>query len=244
MKRLAILFALLFAAAAPAQDLPLKIGGAGVKDVEIDRQIIVKVKVKQADKLPITIEAEDGAAAYLWTIPEGVTFEADVFDNVAKITAAPPGWLDVSVRYRMALVKDGKIVYDVRKAKASVLIGPDVPKPPDPKPPIPGGAFRVMIVYETSAALPSGQQAIITGKAIRDYLAAKTVPTPDGGKRGWYIADKDADFSQESKTWRDMLARPRTQIPWIIITTATASYEGPLPPDVASTLQLLTKFGG
>lgn len=117
--------------------------------------------------------------------------------------------------------------------------------PPIPTPvPVVGEGLRVMIVYESNQALPSAQQAVLGSKTIRDYLNAKTVPTADGLKRGWYIADKDTDFTKESKYWQDALARPRASIPWIIINNNKTSFEGPLPQNVDDTITLLKKYGG
>lgn len=127
--------------------------------------------------------------------------------------------------------------------------GPNPPIPPGPTPgpvPIPGPGFRVLIVYETAdlGKMPVKQETVLYAKAIRDYLNAKATPTADGGKRGWYIVDQNVDFSNESKTWQDALKRPRTQVPWIIVSNGTSGFEGPLPADVTATLELLKKYGG
>lgn|SRR3990167_2973428 len=122
-------------------------------------------------------------------------------------------------------------------------IPPKPPDPPQPPAPIPLAGFRVMVIYESEAALPSKQQAILTGKEVRDYLNSKCIPTPDGAKRGWYITDKDADFSGESKTWQDAVKRPRTTLPWVIVSNGVAGFEGPLPEDVSAMMALLRKYG-
>ncbi len=118
------------------------------------------------------------------------------------------------------------------------------PIPPGPTPPIPVAGFKAMIVYESAdlAKLPPKQLDILYAKSIRDYLAAKGVPTTDGAKRAWYIVDKDVDFSGESKVWQNALARPRTTLPWIILSTDTSGYEGPLPGTVEETLALMKKY--
>jgi hypothetical protein len=118
------------------------------------------------------------------------------------------------------------------------------PVPPLPPSPMPAAGFRVLIVYDSSVALPSAQQAIITGKVMRDYLTSKTVPTPDGEKRGFYIVDKSIDFAGESKIWQDAMARPRTSCPWVVISNGVTGFEGPLPADVSAMMTLLQKYGG
>ncbi len=126
---------------------------------------------------------------------------------------------------------------------------PPGPNPPGPTPgpaPLPGPGFKAMIILETSdlSKLPSKQVSVVTAKAVRDYLNAKTTPTTDGGKRGWYIVDQNISMEGESKVWQDALKRPRTQLPWIILSDGVSGYEGALPEDVNATMTLLKRFGG
>ncbi len=165
--------------------------------------------------------------------------------RTAVVTAREPG------RYRVwAVTALGGVPSEI--AECVVVVGtPGPPPPPGPGPgptptPIPGVGFKAMIIYETAdlGKMPSKQLSIIEAKAVRDYLNAKTVPTTDGGKRGWYITDQNADFSGESKVWQNAIKRPRTQVPWIVIGDGKNGFEGPLPADVPATLELLKKFGG
>lgn len=117
---------------------------------------------------------------------------------------------------------------------------PDPPIPPGPVP-IPASGFRVMIVYETAMKLPPMQQSIIDGKVMRDYLEAKCAAEADGTK-GYRIWDKDTIATGAPKLWQDVFARPRTSIPWIIVSNGMAGYEGPLPANTTDTIALLEKF--
>lgn len=125
---------------------------------------------------------------------------------------------------------------------------PDPPKPDPPKPSTPilgDGGMRVMFIVETMdgvAKVPITMRSAIFGDEVREILNTKTKPTPDGGKRGWYIADKDQDFLAESKVWGDALKRPRTTLPWVIISSPTGNYEGPVPDNVSAMVALLKKF--
>lgn len=121
---------------------------------------------------------------------------------------------------------------------------PPVPPGPDGEPILGKGGLRVLILYETGKVLPIKQHSIIHGKEVRDYLDAKCVPTVDGGKRGYYIVDQHTDFASESKVWHGGMARPRATVPWLVMSSDKGNYEGPLPADVSTMMDLLRKFGG
>ena len=127
--------------------------------------------------------------------------------------------------------------------------GPN-PVPPKPIPtpvvpaPIPVDGFRVLIVYETSDKMTAEFQAIILGKEVRDYLAAKCVKGPDGKTPEFRIMDKDSVVKDESKLWQDAMLRPRQSVPWLLVSNGRTGFEGPLPATVADTLIILRKHGG
>lgn len=115
------------------------------------------------------------------------------------------------------------------------------PKPPEPPPgpaPIPGDGLQVLFVYEGSRPLTREESAIISGKAVRDKLTAAC------GKE-WRVYDKDAPMDHDTVKWKVAMARPRTALPWVIISNPKgASYEGPLPKTADEFLKLLAKHGG
>jgi hypothetical protein len=173
--------------------------------------------------------------------------------------AAGPGVY--KIKLRSIRLKDGKTT--VETARATVVIGeappvPPVPPGPGPGPapapppdppspaPIPAAGFRVLIVYE-SADLPkltAGQQAILYGKRLRDYLNAKCVVGADGKTREWRMWDADTATDGEAKHWQEAMKRPRKSLPALIISDGKTGWEGPLPASVDETLALLRKFGG
>lgn len=127
--------------------------------------------------------------------------------------------------------------------------GPDPePKPPTPDPaPIPVAGLRVLIVEETAerSKLPANQAIILGSTVVRSYLNAKCAKGPDGKTPEYRLLDKDVSMTAESKHWQDAMARPRTSLPWLIISNpGVGGYEGPLPGTVDETLALLKKFGG
>lgn len=139
-----------------------------------------------------------------------------------------------------------------------VIVGPPTPGPgpgPDPGPgpgpgptpgpaPIPAAGLRVLMVFETAEAtkLPPAQQAILYGAEMRAMLNSKCTVGADGKTKEWRIYDKDLSMANESKLWQDAMARPRTTVPWIIVSNGTDGYEGPLPATVDEAKKLVEKF--
>lgn len=125
--------------------------------------------------------------------------------------------------------------------------GPTPPGPtPEPPAPIPGGANRVLIVYESSD-LPRytpEQASVFSAASVREYLARKCAKGPDGKTPEYRVWDKDVDTSSVSDTWKEAMKLPRQSLPWIIISNGTTGFNGPLPPNAADTLTLLKKYMG
>ena len=135
-----------------------------------------------------------------------------------------------------------------------VVIGeaPPVPPGPGPKPdptppaPIPVAGLRVLIVEETEdrPKLPANQTLILGSTLLRSWLNASCAKGADGRSPEYRILDKDTPMATDAKHWQDAMKRPRSQLPWIVISNGTTGFEGPLPATVDETLALLKKFGG
>lgn len=218
-----------------------------------------KLAVKLGD--PIVIVANTTARNVTWVVPRGVEiYDVDrkrlpvkASDGSYKCGKTVAFWVAEPGAYQLKAVigyatsnDDGAI------ASACILTvtGPRPPPvPPDPgptptPPPIPVDGFRVLIVYETSAPLTPTQHSIVFGKRVRDYLTSHCVKGDDGKTPEARIFDKDIDASSDSALWQDAMKRPRTAIPWILISTGKTGFEGPLPATVDETLALLKKYGG
>jgi hypothetical protein len=119
------------------------------------------------------------------------------------------------------------------------------PTPPSPAP-IPGDGLRVLIVYESKAlpSLPKGQISALYSATVRDYMNTHCAKGPDGKTAEWRCWDADVDASGEPAIWQDAMKRPRTSLPWVIISTGKAGYEGPLPATADDLIALLKRFGG
>ena len=126
---------------------------------------------------------------------------------------------------------------------------PPEPKPPTPdvKPPIPESGFRVMILEDKKqlGTLPEDQLAIRTSAEVRAYLNSHCVQEQSGTK-AFRIWDVTTDARADLKVWQDALQnyRQRRPLPWIIISDGKTGYEGPLPKNIAETMDLLKKYGG
>ena len=199
-------------------------------------------------------------AGVLWEVdPEDAPLDYATTPSRDRLEfVAPPGRYSVRVLI-IQMGEDGVIL--PLKLRHTVTIGkpgpgpdptPPGPNPPDPTPPgptpgpapIPVDGFRVLMVYETAevSKLPKEQQSVLYSKKVRDYMDSKCVA--NGGTKEWRIWDKDIDTSGESKLWQDAMKRTRQSIPWLIVSDGKTGYEGPLPPNVEATLELLKKYGG
>ena len=113
-----------------------------------------------------------------------------------------------------------------------------------PVPPVPVGAMRVLIVYET-ADLPKmdrGQYGVLFDAKVRGALKDRCDKAgPDG--RGYNIWDQNTDVSQMSKFWQDAMKRPRASVPFVHGWKGDQiAFEGPLPKNADETVALLTKY--
>lgn len=124
---------------------------------------------------------------------------------------------------------------------------PQPPTPPTPPAPIPAAGLWVLIVEESGARdkLPAGQREIILGTgpgSVRDYLTSHCAK--EGQQPTFRVLDKDDSLERESSTWREVWARPRSAVPWLVASNGTEGYEGPLPQTAAECLTILRKIGG
>ncbi len=82
-----------------------------------------------------------------------------------------------------------------------------------------------LVVYESSAALPREQEAILTSTKWKKDLK-------------WRVLDKDTVFNDPGSLWKKALERPSTTIPRVLI----GKYEGELPKDVDAMVTLTEKW--
>lgn len=174
--------------------------------------------------------------------------QVDEHEHFVKVVA-PPG------RYTVVVTElpkgEGKVrvrkTFDILPADPGPGPQPPGPTPPGPTPPpspapIPEPGFRVLIVYESGqmTQYPLETQIILAGADVRDFLQKNTVVV--GGVPEFRIYDADIDVSHDSAIWQKAMARPRSQIPWVLISNGTTGYEGPLPKTPSEFLELCKKY--
>lgn len=120
------------------------------------------------------------------------------------------------------------------------------PTPPDPKPPEPVTSFRVIYVYESSAALTPAMQQVMYGNDVVNYLEAKTTPLPGVG-RGFRRYDKDVDPKNERdpaiKALWGAVKPSITTVPCVVIEINGKKADIlPFPADQAAALALFKQY--
>lgn len=132
--------------------------------------------------------------------------------------------------------------------------GPTPPVPPGPTPPAPPGpapiaidGLAVLIVEESAdrSKLTPGQHAAIFGKTVRSYLDTKCAADPYVPSwKAYRIWDKDTVLSNAGEVWEAAMKRERKSLPWLVVSSPSGGFEGPLPEKEEDTLAILKKFGG
>jgi hypothetical protein len=208
-----------------------------------------KIEPAPVNKLSF-LDEETGKRAYLILEAKspGYTITIDyavVHPTEEEIKSAP--W-DDRAKFAEWLAKSSKdeVYQDSHfvKVGAGPTPGPDPPTPgPDPPSPapIPEPGFRVLIIYESADLLPQGQQVILFGREVRDYLNRVCVAESTGTK-AFRIFDQHVDATGELKTWKDAMARKRDSVPWIVVSNGTTGFEGPLPKTAQEFLELCKKY--
>jgi hypothetical protein len=170
-------------------------------------------------------------------------------DSVAKLkgkvfTSATDGRFKVEVWCAKA---DG--VSDI--ATTWLIVGDGKPVTPDGVKPAPAApapilepGFRVLIVDEVMnrGSLPFSQRIIFTSVPLRKFLEANCVVDPKTKTPEFRFYDQNVDMKNELPRWQNAMKRPRSSLPWLLVSTGTTGYEGPLPKTVDETIALLKKI--
>lgn len=135
--------------------------------------------------------------------------------------------------------------------------GPDPgPSPPDPGPkpdptppapaPIPTAGLRVLIVEETAnrGQLPPGQADVMFARgpgSLWEFMRAKGAKDAAGNPE-LRVFDKDRNLSADPPHWQEAMKRPRTSLPWLLVSNGKAGYEGPLPRTTEEVLAIVRKY--
>lgn len=101
---------------------------------------------------------------------------------------------------------------------------------PDP-PPLPYDGLRVLIVHESSDSNAAFASAVGSG-LVQDYM--KHHGHKEAGILCYRVLDKDAPTEGDQKWVQDGMARPRDDLPWIIISNGRSGYEGRMPDPLSA----------
>lgn len=116
---------------------------------------------------------------------------------------------------------------------------PDRPSPVVTK----GLVVLVKEDVDERGSLPQSKIDIFNSGAIRDYLNTHCVQD-SSGKPECRMVDKSVNMSEEPQPLIDAFNLANASLPEIVISNGSQGTHEPLPPDVASTLTLLKKYGG
>lgn len=186
----------------------------------------------------------------LWRVVPSQPFTLVGEEGLKFVVIGTPPYDVVQV---VSSIVDNKVVSDIAVSQI-VLANPTPPPGPAPTPtptptptpidpaPITEDGFRVLIIYESSDMTKYSweQQAILASQDIRDFLNQNCVK--EGSTPAYRMFDPDVDLKNESPIWQKAMARPRTEIPWVIISNGKTGFEGPLPKTPTAFLELCKKY--
>lgn len=116
-------------------------------------------------------------------------------------------------------------------------------------PPVPGSdavvarGLKVLVVYESEEASSQRWLTNIIGSPIITNYVRKRSSDASGNPNIRFL-DQHTKYEVCDTVWCPLLARKRKEVPWLIIANDKSMYEGPVPSDVQSFLNLLKKYGG
>lgn len=116
---------------------------------------------------------------------------------------------------------------------------------PDQPAPIAADGLKVLIVAEqtTLSSLPESQLQIFYGQEMRNYLNAVCSKDAVTGNPEWRVLDPDTEFAETCDlVWCKAMERERGELPWIIVSNGKTGFEGKLPKDTKSTMELIDRF--
>lgn len=119
---------------------------------------------------------------------------------------------------------------------------PAPPTPVEPPAPIPGDGLRILIVYDEMKPLNPGHDAIIFGAENRKYIDDVTVVGPDGKKKEWRIFPSKINFADDTLVWKNAMTRPRSSLPWLIVSNGKTGFEGKLPESEADFKAVVERY--
>lgn len=171
-----------------------------------------------------------------------------IFEDVSLSTSASAtaAWATIrqtTITPRLKLTTVAEYSKSWKEIAAGVKTGAGAQPPPGPTPPTPTplpvtDRMRVLIRYDTLAAIPASQESIITGNEIRAWLDANV------GRENYRIWDRSVTGEKErDQFWREAGKLEYGSLPWIFISNGRPpGFSNALPKDIPSTLSVLKEF--
>lgn len=191
----------------------------------------VQVEASDAQRVPVEFRSlADGRYIFdkpgrAWVEITAIDFEKNIFARktvVVDVGSPPPA-------------------PPTPPAPTPVPPGPMPPTPPTPSvAPIEGPGLRVLMVVESGEALDLQTQDVLYGRKVRDFMTANCIKVD--GVPDWRIVDPDTQYTDREQRFAKALQRPRTSVPWLIISNGVTGYEGPFPGGPDATLALIQSF--
>lgn len=110
-------------------------------------------------------------------------------------------------------------------------VAPVPPQPPVIVSPIPEPGLHLLAISETMSLTPQ-LAAVLNSPGWQKLIPAGN----------WRVYDPDADMSRDAPKWQAAMQRPRTSLPWVIVSDhPNGGYEGPLPATLAELVALIKR---
>lgn len=119
---------------------------------------------------------------------------------------------------------------------------PPVPPTPPPDPSLPIEGKRVLMIWDDTKALPTGQHSIIYGKQVRDYLERKATDFVI-----WPSSTAVEDGYKYSKEFGDAFKKYKTggfPLPWLVVGNGTTGKSMALPANPAEAMTVFKQYFG
>lgn len=180
-------------------------------------------------KAPVLIVAAAIGGADIDVCQVGKTKPGWKLPTLPKIPLPSWGAVKAAAPWVVMLVVLGMVAW----GKIDWLKPDNPPNPPQPPAPIPVAGLRVLVVHESTdgaALLTPKQVDELWGEEFQTFARAKCAKGSDGKTPECLILDKDTPPGKSaSEAMRQAFARPRAEVPWLIVSNGKTGFEGKLP---------------
>lgn len=210
-------------------DAPFKLAGAPTPPTPEPPQPPAPKTLKELAGADAAAIAQQLAALARVLTPADAKYFPQALAGTLEPWQANPAHAAIIKRFA-GLAEHAAIVAELGRVVAELGDGPAPPAPP-----IPATGLHVLIVEETDdrGRVPAGQLAVLTTTKVQAAVEAA----------GGVFRQYDDDPEIADPVWRDARNRPRTSLPWIIVSNgAKGGVEQPLPASIDETVALIRRY--